>query len=154
MVLHFSAVQILKSILLPLIIWIVHLICQVVLPLLKSLQMSTGRTIQSCTTFPFTTPRLWPKSAWQSTRPTWTPWTIRSGSRSTSTTPLFSSTSATSRWCLWGEGVGTGQPAALPAEASCSMACITVLGLTVVGPALLQPASRCWDSLWSGLLLL
>lgn len=59
--------------------------------------MSTGRTTRSSTTFPSTTPHLWPGSAWPSTRLTSTPWTTRSARPSASTTPSSSSTSATSR---------------------------------------------------------
>ena len=60
--------------------------------------MSTGRTTRSSTTSPSTTLHPWLRSAWPCTRPTSTQWTTRSARPSTSTTPLSSSTSATSRW--------------------------------------------------------
>ena len=68
--------------------------------LVTSLQMSTGRITQNSTTFQYTTPPLWPRSVWRCTRRMSTPWTTKSASRSTSTTPLFSSTLVTLRWAL------------------------------------------------------
>lgn len=107
----------------------------------KPLQMSTGRTTRSCMTYPFTTHRLWPRSAWPCTRPTWMPWTTRSGSRSTSTTPLFSSTSATSRCRSWRREARRG--------AQWWGVATLLLRLSA-----LQPASWCWDALEPGLPLL